>query len=128
MIAEYRERKMTQNAIRLKHGISKSSLRYILDRYKRNGTDDIGMGKLDHVYGRYPGSLKTEYQVALATATLPVNMGLDVMLWERIYLQDGEQALLETVLRLMKELGLLCYVRIKKYSSYRGEVGEAASN
>jgi transposase InsO family protein len=34
----------------------------------------------------------------------------------------------KTVRRLMKELGLVCRVRIKKYKSYRGEVGEVAPN
>ena len=34
----------------------------------------------------------------------------------------------KTVSRLMKELGLKCHVRMKKYSSYRGEVGKAAPN
>ena len=28
----------------------------------------------------------------------------------------------KTVQRLMKELGLICHVRIKKYRSYKGEV------
>jgi len=32
----------------------------------------------------------------------------------------------KTVQRLMKELGLLCMVRIKKYRSYKGEVGKIA--
>ncbi len=34
----------------------------------------------------------------------------------------------KTVQRLMKELGLVCCVRIKKYRSYKGEVGEIAPN
>ena len=34
----------------------------------------------------------------------------------------------KTVQRLMKELGLVCYVRIKKYRSYKGEVGKVAPN
>ena len=33
-----------------------------------------------------------------------------------------------TVQRLMEELGLLCRVRIKKYRSYKGEVGKVAPN
>lgn len=32
----------------------------------------------------------------------------------------------KTVQRLMRELGLFCRVRMKKYNSYRGEVGEVA--
>lgn len=32
----------------------------------------------------------------------------------------------KTVQRLMKELGLVCRVRIKKYKSYKGEMGKAA--
>jgi len=32
----------------------------------------------------------------------------------------------KTVQRLMKELGLICMVRIKKYRSYKGEVGKIA--
>ncbi len=32
----------------------------------------------------------------------------------------------KTVQRLMKELGLICRVRMKKYSSYKGEVGKIA--
>ena len=34
----------------------------------------------------------------------------------------------KTVQRLMKELGLVCHVRMKKYRSYRGEVGKIAPN
>ena len=34
----------------------------------------------------------------------------------------------KTVQRLMKELGLVCRVRMKKYRSYRGEVGKVAPN
>lgn len=34
----------------------------------------------------------------------------------------------KTVHRLMKELGLICRVRMKKYKSYKGEVGKIAPN
>jgi len=34
----------------------------------------------------------------------------------------------KTVQRLMKVLGLMCMVRIKKYKSYKGEVGKIAPN
>lgn len=34
----------------------------------------------------------------------------------------------KTVQRLMKELGIKCMVRIKKYRSYKGEVGKIAPN
>ena len=34
----------------------------------------------------------------------------------------------KTVQRLMKELGLVCWVRMKKYRSYKGKVGEIAPN
>lgn len=34
----------------------------------------------------------------------------------------------KTVQRLMKELGLVCRVKIKKYRSYKGEVGKIAPN
>ena len=34
----------------------------------------------------------------------------------------------KTVSRLMKELGLKCQVRIKKYRSYKGEIGKVAPN
>ena len=34
----------------------------------------------------------------------------------------------KTVQRLMRELGLVCRVRMKKYRSYRGEKGETADN
>ena len=34
----------------------------------------------------------------------------------------------KTVQRLMKELGLVCRVRMKKYKSYRGETGKIAPN
>ena len=34
----------------------------------------------------------------------------------------------KTVQRLMKELGLVCKVRMKKYQSYKGEVGKIAPN
>ena len=35
---------------------------------------------------------------------------------------------LKTVQRLMKQLGLVCRVRMKKYRSYKGEVGKIAPN
>ena len=34
----------------------------------------------------------------------------------------------KTVMRLMKELGLVCKVRMKKYHSYKGETGKIAPN
>ncbi len=34
----------------------------------------------------------------------------------------------KTVQRLMKELGLVCRARMKKYRSYKGEVGKIAPN
>ena len=34
----------------------------------------------------------------------------------------------KTVLRLMKEAGLICRVRMKKYKSYKGEAGKTAPN
>ena len=34
----------------------------------------------------------------------------------------------KTVQRLMKKLGLVCRVRMKKYRSYRGEAGKIAPN
>ena len=34
----------------------------------------------------------------------------------------------KTVQRLMKELGLICRVRMKKYRSYKGNVGKIAPN
>ena len=34
----------------------------------------------------------------------------------------------KTVQRLMKKLGLVCHVRMKKYRSYKGEVGKIAPN
>lgn len=34
----------------------------------------------------------------------------------------------KTVLKLMKTLGLQCFVRIKKYRSYKGQVGKIADN
>ena len=34
----------------------------------------------------------------------------------------------KTVQRLMRELGLVCRVRMKKYRSYKGEVGKIAPN
>lgn len=34
----------------------------------------------------------------------------------------------KTVQKLMKQLGLVCCVRIKKYHSYKGEVGKIAPN
>ena len=72
--------------------------------------------------------------------------------WERIYLEEGpegfaierrgrgskgrprkipkevEEDLLAEVQRLMKEFGLVCRVRVKKYRSYKGEVGKIAPN
>ena len=76
-----------------------------------------------------------------------------VAAWERIYLTEGpegfaierrgrgskgrppkqlpkgvEEDLLAEVQRLMKELGLVCRVRMKKYRSYKGEMGKIAPN
>lgn len=34
----------------------------------------------------------------------------------------------KTVLKLMKKLSLQCFVRVKKYRSYKGEIGKIASN
>ena len=34
----------------------------------------------------------------------------------------------KTVQRLMKQLRLVCHVRVKKYRSYKGNVGKVASN
>ena len=34
----------------------------------------------------------------------------------------------KTVQRLMKEMGIVCRVRMKKYRSYKGEVGKVAPN
>ena len=42
--------------------------------------------------------------------------------------RSGHKINHKTVHRLMKELGLFCHVRMKRYSSYRGEVGERAPN
>jgi transposase InsO family protein len=43
------------------------------------------------------------------------------------YIQSAQRILLENQ-RLMKELGLICHVRMKKYRSYKGEVGKIAPN
>lgn len=44
-------------------------------------------------------------------------------------LQDkGYDVNKKKVIRIMRELGLQCIVRMKKYSSYKGEVGKAAPN
>lgn len=51
--------------------------------------------------------------------------------YRRITAELNKQGLIinhKTVLRLMKELNLHCYVRMKKYNSYRGEVGKVAPN
>lgn len=42
--------------------------------------------------------------------------------------QQGHTLNHKTVNRLMKELNLMCKVRMKKYRSYRGEVGKIAPN
>ena len=44
-------------------------------------------------------------------------------LWNRGYIINHK-----TVQRLMKQLNLKCMVRIKKYRSYHGQVGEIAPN
>lgn len=103
MIAEYHEQKMSLNAICKEHGISHSALREIMERYKNGGADDIGLGKLGHVYGRYPGSFKVEVvkdkiSSGAGYREIAHKYGIGhalVMNWERLYLQDGEQALLE---------------------------------
>ena len=48
---------------------------------------------------------------------------ITMMLRSRGYLLNHK-----TVQRLMKELGLVCRVRVKKYRSYKGEVGKIAPN
>lgn len=51
--------------------------------------------------------------------------------YRRIYLElknRGYKINHKTVLKLMKILGLHCKVRMKKYTSYRGEIGKAADN
>ena len=51
--------------------------------------------------------------------------------YRRITLELRNKGLLlnhKTVLKLMKELGLKCKVRIKKYRSYKGDVGRIAPN
>ena len=51
--------------------------------------------------------------------------------YRRITMQLHNQGIFinhKTVQRLMKQLGLICRVRIKKYRSYRGEVGKIAPN
>lgn len=51
--------------------------------------------------------------------------------YRRITLELRKQGLCinhKTVQRLMKQLGLFCRVRMKKYKSYRGEVGQTAPN
>ncbi|MFT9057628.1 MAG: helix-turn-helix domain-containing protein [Ethanoligenens sp.] len=103
MIAEYHERKMTLNAICRKYGISHSALREILERYKKDGPDDIGTGKLGHTYARYPGIFKLEVikeRIASGVGYREIarKYGIGhalVMKWERAYLEGGEQALLE---------------------------------
>ena len=42
--------------------------------------------------------------------------------------RNGEKINHKTVQRLMKQLGLVCMVRMKKYKSYKGEVGKIAPN
>ena len=42
--------------------------------------------------------------------------------------QQGHLVNHKTVQRLMKQLGLVCKVRMKKYRSYKGEVGKIAPN
>ena len=82
-----------------------------------------------------------------------VNSRDQIKSWERIYLEEGPEGfaverrgrsskgrppkrlpkevtedLLAEVQRLMKKLGLVCRVRMKKYRSYKGEVGKIAPN
>ena len=82
-----------------------------------------------------------------------VNSRDQIKSWERIYLEEGLEGfaverrgrsskgrppkrlpkevtedLLAEVQRLMKKLGLVCRVRMKKYRSYKGEVGKIAPN
>ena len=49
----------------------------------------------------------------------------------RITIELGKRNILlnhKTVQRLMKEPGLVCRVRMKKYRSYKGEIGKIAPN
>lgn len=46
----------------------------------------------------------------------------------RELIKTGRQVAKKTVLKLMRQLGLNCRVRRKKYLSYRGEVGHIAPN
>lgn len=51
--------------------------------------------------------------------------------YRRITAELNKQGLIinhKTIQRLMKELNLYCYVRMKKYNSYRGKVGKVAPN
>lgn len=51
--------------------------------------------------------------------------------YRRITLELHNKGILinhKTVQRLMRELGLFCRVRMKKYNSYRGDVGKVAPN
>ena len=44
------------------------------------------------------------------------------------YVTEVMRSTIKTVQRLMKVLGLKCMVRIKRYRSYKGEIGKVAPN
>lgn len=59
--------------------------------------------------------MKTKEDMAIAVLTVELRN-------RKIFLNH------KTVQKLMKQLGLVCCVRIKKYHSYKGEVGKIAPN
>jgi transposase InsO family protein len=83
-------------------------------------------------------SLRLIFRIT-ALGSLPIHKGLAVspaLFCEKFSRKSGQSKLLvqvlnlnhKTVERLMKILGLKCQVRMKKYSSYKGEVGKIAPN
>ena len=75
--------------------------------------------------------LDDKYETAKAevTAIYHENKGrywyrriIEELLNQKIYLNH------KTVQRLIKQLGLVCRIRMKKYRSYKGEVGKIAPN
>ncbi|WP_373280238.1 IS3 family transposase [Marinifilum fragile] len=90
-----------------------------------------GMARSTFYYHRNLLSTKDKYALEKKLITEIFHQNKGRYGYRRITLElrnRGLQLNHKTVLKLMKELGLKCKVRIKKYRSYKGDVGRIAPN
>ncbi|HWR07719.1 IS3 family transposase [Sporomusa sp.] len=76
-------------------------------------------------------AMPDKYNEIKDTITLIYTENKQRVVYRRITLELKNKGIIinhKTVQRLMKQLGLFCRVRMKKYNSYRGEVGKTAPN